>query len=176
MAPRLAPSQLVMIRDMISSRSLTTSQMAEAAGCSKSSIITIRANLRMFGDVRAPLIPGGRPRVITPVVLEALFDHLLEKPDLYLDEIGEFLYDEFDVLVSTYTISRALRSHGWTKKVARRVAQERNVDLRDHYLYQLSDFRSYHRVYVDELGCDQRAGFRRTGWSPRGVAPLPRID
>jgi hypothetical protein len=25
---------------------------------------------------------------------------------------------------------------------------------------------------VDESGCDKRAGFRRTGWSPSGVAPL----
>jgi DNA-binding transcriptional regulator GbsR (MarR family) len=46
MAHRLAPSQVVMI-----SRSLTISQMAEAAGYSKRSIITISANLRMFGDV-----------------------------------------------------------------------------------------------------------------------------
>jgi hypothetical protein len=44
-------------------------------------------------------------------MLEALCDYLLEIPDLYLDEMEEFLYDEFDVLVSTYTISRALRSH-----------------------------------------------------------------
>jgi hypothetical protein len=65
--------------------------MAEAAGCSKRSIIALTANLRMFGDVRAPLIPGGCPRVITPVMLEALCDHLLEKPDLYLDEMVEFL-------------------------------------------------------------------------------------
>ena len=37
----------------------------------------------------------------------------------------------------------------------------------------LSDFRSYHLVYVDESGCDKRIGFRRTGWSPIGVAPPP---
>lgn len=111
MAPRLAVSKLETIRDMIISQSLTTSQMAEAAGCSKRSIITISANLRMFGDVRAPLIPGGRPRVITPIMLESLCDHLLEKPDLYLDEMAEFLFDEFKVVVSSYTISRALRSH-----------------------------------------------------------------
>jgi transposase len=135
--------------------------MVEAAGYSKRSIITISNNLRMFGDVRVPLIPGGRPRVITPVMLEALCEYLLEKPDLYLDETAEFLYDEFNLLISTYTISRALRSHGWTKKVARQIAQERNADLRDYYLYQLSDFRSYHLVYVDE-----------SGWSPRGVAPV----
>jgi hypothetical protein len=91
MAPRLAPSQLVMIRDMIDSRSLATSEMAEAAGCSKRSIITISNNLRMFGDVRAPLIPGGRPRMITPFMLEALCEHLIEKPDLYLDEMADYM-------------------------------------------------------------------------------------
>jgi transposase len=139
MAPRLAPSQLVMIRGMISSKSLTTSQMAEAAGCSKLSIITISTNLNVWRRP-SPLIPGGRPRMITPVMLEALCEHLLEKPGLYLDEMAEFLHDEFDVLVSTYTISRALRSHGWTKKVARRIARERNADLKDCYLHQLSDF------------------------------------
>jgi hypothetical protein len=67
MAPRLAPSQLVMSRDTISSKFLTTSLMEEAAGCSKRSIITISANLRMFGDVRVSLIPGGRPRIISPL-------------------------------------------------------------------------------------------------------------
>jgi hypothetical protein len=105
-------------------------------------------------------------------MLEALCDHLLEKPDLYLDEMAEILYDEFDVYASTYIINRGLRSHGLTKKVAQRIAQERNTDLRDYYLHQLSDFRSYHLVFIDESGCDKRAGFRRTGWSPHGVAPV----
>lgn len=161
-----------MIYDMISSKSLTTSQLAEAAGCSKHSIITISANLRMFSDVRAPLIPSGRPRIISPVMLEALCDHLLEKPDLYLDEMAEFLYDEFNIYASTYTISRALRSHGWTKKMAQQMAQERNADLRDYYLHQLSDFCLYHLVFIEESGCDKRAAFRRTGWTPYGVAPV----
>lgn len=100
----------MMIRDMINSRSLTTLEIAEAASYSKRSIITISNNLRMFSDVRAPLIPRGRPRMITLFMLEALYEHLIKKPDLYLDEIADFLYNEFELLVSTYTISRALRS------------------------------------------------------------------
>lgn len=43
--------------------------------------------------------------------------------------------------------------------------------MRDEYFHFLSDFCSYHLVYVDESGCDKRVGFRRTGWSPLGVAP-----
>jgi hypothetical protein len=79
---------------MILSKSLTTAQIADAAECSARSVTTIRSNLRQFGDTRAPSIRAGRPRSITPLMLEALCDHLLEKPGLYLDEMALFLWDE----------------------------------------------------------------------------------
>lgn len=69
-------------------------------------------------------------------------------------------------------ISRALASVGWSKKAARQIPKERNADLRDFYLHNLSAFLSYHLVFVDESGCDKRAGFRRTCWSPLGVTPV----
>jgi transposase len=102
----------------------------------------------------------------------ALYEHLLEKPDLYQDEMVLFLLDEFDIQVSTQSIGRMLRSNGWTKKKIRRVAKGRNADLRDLYLHNTADFCSYHYVFVDESGCDKRIGFRRTGWSPLGVSPV----
>lgn len=37
---------------------------------------------------------------------EALCEHLLEKPDLYLDEMALFLWDEFEILTTPSTISR----------------------------------------------------------------------
>jgi transposase len=52
------------------------------------------------------------------------------------------------------------------------VAKEQNPDLQDFYLYTLSAFRSNHLVYVDESECNKLIGFRRTGWSPLGVAPI----
>jgi hypothetical protein len=105
-------------------------------------------------------------------MIEALCERLLEKPDLYQDEMVVFLLDEFRVLVTTYSISRALASVGWSKKAARRIARERNAELRDYYLHTISSFQSYHLVYVCESGCDKRAGFRRTGWSLLGVTPV----
>jgi transposase len=102
-------------------------------------------------------------------MLEALCDHLIEKPGLYLDIIVVFLWDEFNVHTSTSSVSRALSLNGWSKKTAYQKVSERNTDLRDSYLHNLSDFRSYHLVYVDEFGCDKRIGFRRRGWSPLSV-------
>jgi hypothetical protein len=49
-------------------------------------------------------------------MLEALCDHLLEKPTLYLDEMAVFLWDKFDILITTSSISRALTLIGWSKK------------------------------------------------------------
>lgn len=92
----VAKSTLEFIHDMISSDELTTSEIAEAAGCSKRAIIRIRSNLRLFGSIKAPSIKAGRPRSITPIMLEALCDRLLEKPGLYLHEKEVFLLDGFD--------------------------------------------------------------------------------
>lgn len=71
--------------------------MAQAAGYSKRTILRISSNIRLFSGVKAPSNKGGRPRSLTPVMLEGLCDHLLEKPNLYLDEIAIFLWDEFDI-------------------------------------------------------------------------------
>ena len=83
-----------------------------------------------------------------------------------------FLHNDFEVLVTTSSISRVLTPVGWSKKAVRRVTKERNADLRDFYLHNLSTFRSYHLIYIDEYGCDNRIRFRRTGWSPLGVTPV----
>ncbi|KAJ5732371.1 hypothetical protein N7493_003852 [Penicillium malachiteum] len=172
MAPHLPSSTREFIRDMILSKSRTTAQIADAAGCSPRSITTIRSNLRHFGDTRAPAIRAGRPRSITPPMLEALCNHLLEKPGLYLDEMALFLWDEFGTYVTASSIRRALISKKWSKKTARQKAKERNADLRDWYLHNLSEFHSYHLIYIDESGYDKWIGFRRTGWSPHGITPV----
>lgn len=64
---------------------LATSQMAKVAQCSERSISNIRKNLRLFGSVRSPLVSAGRQRSIAPIMLNALCDHLAEKPG-YLTE------------------------------------------------------------------------------------------
>lgn len=76
---------------------LSISQMAEAAGCNRSTILRISSNIRIFSNVKAPPNKGSRPRSITPVMLEGLYDHLLEKTNMYLDEMAIFLRDKFDI-------------------------------------------------------------------------------
>jgi transposase len=146
--------------------------IARTVRCSTRSVQTIRSNLRCFGTTKALPNGVGRRRTIIPPMLSALLEELIQKPELYQDEMAIFLYDKFEAVVTTSTISRALASAGWSKKAARRVVKERNADLRDFYLHNLSEFRLYYLVYIDESGCNNRIGFRRTGWSPLGVTPV----
>ncbi|KAI1683443.1 Transposase [Pyrenophora tritici-repentis] len=87
----------------------------------------------------------------------ALRHRLLEKPGTYQDKMAVFLYDEFDILVNNAAVSRALASMGWAKKVTRQIAMERNADLRDYYLHNLSAFQSHQLIYVDESGLHRAA-------------------
>lgn len=92
-APRLSLSKLHLIRDIIQSQMLTTSQMAEEVECSKLTIINIRRNVRHFRSVHAPLTRIGRRRTVTPLMMEVLCDHLYAKPGLHLDDVIDRLGD-----------------------------------------------------------------------------------
>lgn len=64
-------------------------------------------------------------------MIEVLCNHLLEKPGLYLNEMAVFLWDEFQTLVTTSSIRRALVTKGWSIKTAQQQAREQNTDLRE---------------------------------------------
>lgn len=172
MAPNLAASQHALSQGMLANGRLKAWQVAENIPCSTRTVKAHRANIRRFGTTTAPRNRGGRRRSITPSMLEALFELLDEQDDLYLDEIADFLLVEYDCQVSLSTISRTLKSNGWTKKIPRRRAGEQNQDLRDAYQYKLSFLNPKRLIFVDESGCDKRVGFRRTAWSRRGVTPV----
>ena len=50
-------------------------------------------------------------------MLDALCERLLEKHGLYRDEMAVFLYDEFGILVTVSSISRALALIKRTKRL-----------------------------------------------------------
>lgn len=173
----LQPWKREFICHMILNKSSTTSQMAKAAGCSERTITHIRKTYGCLAVLVRLQSVLSRPRSITPPMLDALCDHLTEKPGLYVDEMVVFLQDEFDILTSTASVKRALCCAGWTKmKAQQRAKKSRTRSLVPDYLHRLSEFSSYHLVYVDESGCDKRIWFRRSGWSPLDVTPRPILS
>jgi hypothetical protein len=73
------------------------------------------------------------------------------------------LWKKFKVVVTIYSIARALNSIKWTKKKIRNIVAARNADLRDFYRHNTAGIHSNQYIFVDESGCDERSGQRRTG-------------
>jgi transposase len=171
MAPQLAPSQREQIHAMIL-RDLPNDVIAETVECSERAVRRIRSRLQRFGTTTSPSNRVGRESKITPLMRDALLEQLANRPDMFRYEMIDFLYDSFGLEVSPTTISRTLKTERWTRKTNGRVAKQRNPELRELYLYKLSDCQSYQLVFIDESGCDKRSGHRRQGWAPSGATPV----
>jgi hypothetical protein len=91
MVLNLVESQHQLIHNIILGRSLSQADMADVAGCSERTIRNIAHNALLFGKTGAPANGSRRRRRITPVMLDVLCEHLLEKTGLYRDEMAIFL-------------------------------------------------------------------------------------
>lgn len=172
MAPKLPVSTHAGIRCMIENGGFKNQQIANRANCSRNAVKAIKRNLRECGSTTKPARRSGRPSSITPSMRHALLAHVDKHRELYLQEMVEWVREEFGVVVTKSSVSRTLHSAGRSKKKFRRQAAEQNPDLIDYYLHSISSFHSYQFVYVDESGCDTRDGLRRNGWSRRGETPV----
>ena len=142
--------------------------LAKIARCSTHTIRRHRQNLLTFGSTKAPSNGAGRPKTITPSMLTTLCDKLAILPCMRLEDMVDFLCEEFEVEVTRFSIRRALKDVDWSKKATQNVAQERNQDLRDEYMHDVSSFHSDQLVFIDETGVDRSIGIHRKGWAPRG--------
>ncbi|KAF4420000.1 hypothetical protein F53441_14406 [Fusarium austroafricanum] len=103
MAPNLATCRHALIHDMILT-GYKNAVIARTANCMASSVRRIRAN-----STKAPPNGVGRRRLLSPPMLTALLDRLAVKPNLYRDEMVEFLEKEFETTIPASNIGRSLR-------------------------------------------------------------------
>jgi transposase len=116
MPSTLSKYQRGLSRELILSGLYSNEDIAAAVHCNVRAIQRHRRNLRVFGSISGLPNQGDSNPKLTKSMIAALLRHLFEKPDLYLDEMAWFLWDEFQVSVSASTISRALHYAGWSKK------------------------------------------------------------
>ena len=82
-----------------------------------------------------------------------------------------FLWDEFDIRMSEYTISRWLKKEDIRKKRIRFLAAERNQFLRDDWIRRLAQWKHYQMIFIDESAANERTKDRKHGWAPIDVRP-----
>lgn len=99
-------------------------------GVSRSQINRMRSNWHEYGDVvsQAKKIQG-RPQKMNREMELDLLDFLEYKPTSYLDEMCWFLFDEFEIVLSTSTVSRVLHELGWSQK---KVCTKTGINITDN--------------------------------------------
>lgn len=170
MAPQLQPKTRYLIQALLE-RGFPPKMIATQARCSTRAVRRIRQEDPIEMTRRAASRRGRRSR-ISESMRNYLCKTLADEPDLYRDEMADLLYEKFGEKCSERSIGRALQAIDWTRKRLRRIAQQRDDDLRTQFQYEMANIPSKCLVFVDESGCDRRAGYRHWGWSAKGSTPV----
>ncbi|KAJ7202249.1 hypothetical protein B0H12DRAFT_517122 [Mycena haematopus] len=147
-----------------------TEDVCEIIGVSRASLFRWRANHVQYDSVEPPRNPlRGRPRILNPDQTHDLLTLLAEAPEMYLDEIMDWVAVTHDTGISRTAVHMLIHDTGLTYKILRRAASERDEVARAEWrqLIQTS-FISSMIVTADESSKDERTIFRKRGRAPSG--------
>lgn len=112
--------------------------------------------------------PGPQPSA-TPEIKDFALWLISKDPELYLDEVATHIYFEFDVKLSTSTISRLWAECKVTHKKIQAEALQRNEVLIEAWKHKVARWKGEQLVFLDESACNERTGDRRLGWAKKGT-------
>lgn len=105
----LEPAVLQAVLDRIAA-GFNNAQIYTQTGVSRDCIALKRQNLAYWGQPYAPaLIKIGRPLSLRERHRTRLREYLAGRPQAYLEEIRDWMLEEFGILVSTATMSYELK-------------------------------------------------------------------
>jgi transposase len=135
---RLPPHTIRSIEEHIAAGE-NNCEVARAAGVKRDTVRKMRLSLEYWGTPYAPrTVRLGRPRLLAEAQRLRLKEFLCGRPYAYLEEMAEFLYDEFDLEVSTATLWRELERMRWSRKLVTKRAREQSAALCRVYLARMA--------------------------------------
>ncbi|PPR03276.1 hypothetical protein CVT24_012814 [Panaeolus cyanescens] len=118
----------------------------------------------------------GRPRLLHFSDVEYLKQLVRHRPDWFLDELQHLLQTNRFIAAHFTTVHRELVRAGFTAKDIRKVALERNEELRADYIARMAQYTPDQLGFLDEVSKDERTAFRAKGRSRKGTrAPMKGV-
>ena len=136
---------------------------------------SIRRYIDLFaetGDVSPAEYQHGPHRLLDSFEETRLIQVLLDRPDIYLDEIKLELHEVTGTDISLSTICRTIKRLGFSRKKLRQVALQRSEEKRIEFLEEMAYIDADMLVWLDETGSDRRDAVRKYGYSLRGMTPV----
>ena len=108
--------------------------IAEMFAVSKKSIDRWTDNYEECGNVALTSVNRGRRRLLDPAMLEDIQGLIAKCPSVMLEEISEWLAIHHDQPISTSALSQNLIDAGYSYKMLRRAAAERDNAAREAWM------------------------------------------
>jgi transposase len=145
----------------------TTSGIYRATGVSRNTVTKLRVSLEYWG---VPYPPGclhlGRPTTLRQSHLDGLKQYLAGRPHAYLEEMKDWLYDQYDIETMLSTVYRALIKLQYSRKIAtKRATEQSDAPRRVYVARSAQNYTANMIVAPDESACNERTGDRKYGWS-----------
>ncbi|OAA47532.1 Homeodomain-like protein [Cordyceps fumosorosea ARSEF 2679] len=180
MAPRLSKLRRNELQSIILSKlngdeTIKDQEIARTViNCDERSVRRARSNIIRHATIDAPSKPVGRPREITENMMLALQAKLLDRASMSHQALADYLFQEYGVRVSRFTVGRLIKRMKWSRKKMAIFAKEQNPILRDDYIYRRSLFEPTCMVFLDESGDDRSVAIPKKGYAPIGVTPVQK--
>jgi transposase len=139
--------------------------ICDILGVSKSSFHHWRENLDVYGDVVPDHNPiQGRPRTLDPHQVHDLLESVQQVPEMYLDEIQDWLAVTHDIALSLSVIHQLLQDAGLSYKMLCKAAAEHDDVRREEFRsWAAENLVASMIVTADESSKDDRTIFRHWG-------------
>jgi hypothetical protein len=163
---RLQPALLQSVVDHIAAVD-NNSEISRATRVTRKCIGKLRVSLEYWGvPCRLEVFVLGDPR-LRQHHLDALKQYLFGRSQAYLEEMRDWLYNEFDIQTTIWTVFRALEKLKWLRKLGSKRAKEQSSPLRRVYAARIAQNYTVEMIVaVDESPCNERTGDRKYSWSP----------
>jgi hypothetical protein len=163
---RLQPALLQSVVDHIATEE-NNSEISRATGVTRNCIGKVRVSLE-YWEVPYPSqsVRIGQPATLRQRHLNALKQYLLGQPQAYLEEMRDWLYDEFNTQTTIQMVFWALEKLKWLWKLGSKRAKEQSSPLCCVYTARIAQhYTTEMIVAVDESACNECTGDWKYGWS-----------
>lgn len=110
----------------------------------------------------------GRPRLLHYTDIEYLRRLIQHRPNWFLDELQNLLQTNRFIAAHFTTVHRELVCAGISSKKIKKIASERNEDLRVDFIARMAQYTPEQLGFLDEVSKDERTAFRNRGRSRKG--------
>ncbi len=101
-----------------------------------------------------------RSKILSEYHAQKLLDFLSQRLIIYQNDMIWFLYNKFNIIISQSTISKVLKQAKYSRKIAQRVAAERDEKLCSKWEWWFMSWTSDQLVFLDEsVACEQTDKF-----------------